>query len=80
MPLVSANMWKCKWDVLRVWSNLAINCKFDLFVVNMDVLASLERFPNQQHVFARFGNLGTVWQREAGKEMPWMWFLASRKQ
>ena len=46
----------------ELWSNLANNCKFDLFVVNVDVLASLGRFPNQQHVFARFWEFGNRWK------------------
>ena len=81
--LVSANMWNFNGTFLRFWSNMTISCKFDLFVVNVNVLASLERFPNWQRDVELFlpGFLG-IWKPFGSDKLKLRCFgcvLASKK-
>jgi hypothetical protein len=43
--LTSANMLDFNGTFWKFWSNLAINCKFDLVVVNVNVLQLSRCFP-----------------------------------
>ena len=83
--LVSANMLDSNGTFWKFWSNLAINCKFGVFVVKVNVFSNPGMFSKSATwrwlVFAWFWEFGNIQKRQA-ETGSWDVFgcvLASRK-